>query len=179
MRLDQLYVQSTAGDSAAREELFQSLSGRFLTIAQRKIGNREDAEEVAQKALMTVAEKHRQVTIESSFAAWALKVLNNKIGDYYRATGRERERHGTVPDIERHPTNWTPNPRLEGKLLMCLRKISRVHIRMGRILNLFYQGYNTNEVCGKLDCTPNNSYKLLSKARALLKHCLEKGDIKQ
>jgi DNA-directed RNA polymerase specialized sigma24 family protein len=46
--------------------------------------------------------------------------------------------------------------------------------RHARILVMKYQGYRTAEICERMSITPNNLYVTLSRARAMLKACLEK-----
>jgi len=177
LNLDELHTHVQTGDQSAREELFAKLSGRFRLFAQRKIQNRQDAEEVVQKAILTVLEKYDKLKIEKSFSGWASQVLNNKVLDYYRDKGRRQQRYEQLPEIDQQPVPWVGDPTFEGEMLKCLKKIGEASNRLARILNLYYQGYKTPEICKSVDCSSGNLYKLLGKARTMLKLCLENGEI--
>ena len=66
---------------------------------------------------------------------------------------------------------------LKEQLLFCLERVGQSNRRYARILNLYYQGYTTDEVCLRLGINANHSYVALWRARSLLEICLEKGDI--
>ena len=134
-------------------------------------------EEIVQDSLAVISEKYRQIEIEISFSAWAYRVLENKILEYYRKKhGRENAlaRHG---DMSLTPEAAIPEPTLKRQLLDCLEKLCHANIRQARVLNMHYQGYRIDEICSKLNLTRNNLYILLSRARSTLKKCLETGDI--
>jgi RNA polymerase sigma factor (sigma-70 family) len=82
--IETLYQSALQGDSAAEKTLFQQLSVRFGLICQHRIWNKEDAEEIVQEALVTVLGGFKDIEIERSFAAWAHKVLDNKILTYLK-----------------------------------------------------------------------------------------------
>ncbi len=140
--------------------------------------NSQDCEEIVQDALTTIAEKYRQVQIESSFAGWAYKVLNNKVLDYYKSKRVRSARTTPLEVAEPDLIGAATDPQLKTRLLDCLRKIHGANSFHARALNLHYQGYNTEEICAKLGIASNNFYVMLSRARTMLRVCLEKGDIK-
>jgi DNA-directed RNA polymerase specialized sigma24 family protein len=49
--------------------------------------------------------------------------------------------------------------------------------RYARILVLRYQGYSAEEICDEFKITSKNLYMILSRARVLLKRCIETGEI--
>ena len=69
------------------------------------------------------------------------------------------------------------DPSFKRRLLDCLKKVNQTNTRHARILNLHYQGYTVTDICGKFKITRNNVYIILSRARLMLKVCLEKGDV--
>jgi len=173
-----LYGQIRQGDAGKEKRLFQVLSEKFRYFALHRIWDRADAEEVVQNALMTIYGEFKTVEFTVSFAAWAYKVLDNKILDYIQT----KKRRGLLMDraIQNHrisqPTLSTENPELKRRLLSCLEKIGRSHIRYARILNLHYQGFTTSEICRKVNLTRNVFYTSLFRARLLLVSCLEDKD---
>lgn len=176
--INTLYQQVAAGDSTASEQLFCLLRVSFRMFVRHRVMNRQDCEEIVQDALTTIVEKYRAVEIESSFAGWAYKVLNNKVLDYYKFKKIRAARTTPLEAAEPNSIGVDTDPRLRIQLLDCLRKIHGANSFHARALNLHYQGYSTEEICAKLGIASNNFYVMLSRARTMLRVCLEKGDIK-
>ena len=177
MNTNDLYEKARNGDDAAENRLFEQLTVRFRYLATLKLGNEADAEEIAQEALMVISKEYKEITIEISFAAWAYKVLENRILNFLRSktvrqcSFEEKKRNGD--SLNGHH----PEPNLKRRLLECLRQLSNSNSRYARILNLHYQGFTTNEICEKMEITSGNFYVILSRARSLLQECLDKGGI--
>ncbi len=178
MNINVLHEQARGGDLAAEGRLFEELTARFRLFAQQKISDRQDVLEVVQDALTTVVEKHGEIEFKVSFAAWAHQVLKNKILYYYRTRATRGSRMEPLPEGVEPPDQWEPNPEFEPRLLDCLRKVCAVNRRHARILNLHYQGYSVEDICGRLNLTRGNFYSVLSRARSMLELCLDKGDVK-
>ena len=179
MNINDLHKEARQGDKRAREELFSKLSARFNLIATQRIWDRNEVADIVQDAMMVVIRDYERIEFTTSFAAWAHKVLDNKILNYIRKKGlREKI---TVPmeltEFEEVFTKETDWQGLNDQLKKCLKKILKKNANYGRILNLHYQGYQTDEICEQLQLTSSNAYSILSRARSLLKLCLEKGDI--
>jgi RNA polymerase sigma factor (sigma-70 family) len=178
MNINDLYQKACAGGTDAEHHLFQNLSARFRLVARHRIWHREDAEEVVQDSLAIVVRKYREVNIESSFAAWAQRILDLNILEYIRKKGQLSKRFEPLPEEDTTSMADHPNPSLKLKLLNCLKKLSRVNRRHARILVFIYQGYGVEEVCEKLELTVNNYYSVLSRARSMMETCLEKGKVR-
>ena len=174
-----MHSDACKGDSRAVERLFEALTTRFRLFAHHKIRDKADAEEVVQEALMTVHVEYSKIAFKTSFSAWACKVLDNRILNYWRKSQREDQRldksKGGSPDD--FDVRTVANPDLKRKLLGCLQKLCQRNLRYARILNLHYQGYQTDEICARLDVKPATLYSALSKARTMLETCIEKGDL--
>lgn len=176
--INTLYQQVSAGDSTAAEQLFCLLGVSFRLFVRHRVMNSQDCEEIVQDALTTIAEKYRIVQIESSFGGWAYKVLNNKVLDYYKSKRVRAARTTPLEAAEADSIGAATDPQLRTRLLDCLRKIHGANSFHARALNLHYQGYSTEEICAKLGIASNNFYVMLSRARTMLRVCIEKGDIK-
>ena len=169
-----LYTAARDGGAAEERRLLEFLTVSFRHLAQLKMGNAGDAEEVVQDALITIAARYRDMEFEVSFAAWAYKVLRHKIMDCVaKARNRKRLMEQEYDRFEPEPT-WQPDPQLREKILDCFRSISSRNRRHARILNLVYQGYTTAEICDRLHLSTGNFYVLLSRSRTALEYCLEK-----
>jgi len=173
--LNQLYQQAVSGSSEAEARLFSELSARFFVVAQHRIWNKEDAEEMAQNSLAVVARKYRNTPIEKSFVGWTLRVLELNVLDYIRTKKSRHDKLEMLKQTEAERQDPPPEPMIKIKLLDCLHKVSRANRRHARILVMIYQGLGVKEVCRRLKVTVNNYYAILSRARSMLERCLESG----
>ena len=176
MGINKLHSQLCSGDRAAEEHLFVMLSERFKVFARQRVRNDQDAEEIVQDALMTIARRFKEIEFKTSFAAWAYRVLENKILTFYRDNKSTRTKLEKAAERAETTTPWKTDPSLKSALLECLKKVARANLRHARILNLHYLGYTVEEICQKLDLTRNNMYIMLSRGRSSLKTCLEGED---
>jgi RNA polymerase sigma factor (sigma-70 family) len=177
MSINALHARVCGGEQAAEELLFQSLSDRFQIFAEQRIGDCQDVLEVVQDALMVITSKYREIEFDTSFAAWAYGVLENKLLHYYRQKSTRASHPPELAEGVKPAPLPDPDPGLKNRLLDCLRKVGRANIRYARILNLHYQGYTTDEICDKLNTSRNSSYILVSRARSLMKTCIEGGGV--
>jgi RNA polymerase sigma factor (sigma-70 family) len=175
--INYLYKSALEGDKEAENKLFNHLYARFNHFAGQQIWNREDAEEVVQEALMAIGGEYKTVAINRNFAAWAYRILDYRIMRYIEKRHRRNKITSQISERVMGLSAGTinPDPTLKPKLLDCLRKISKLNIRYARVLNLYHQGYKTDEICNKLEITPTNLYTILSRGRSLLELCLETG----
>ena len=174
--INELYALAQGGDAAAKERLYARLLVSFRVIVRQRMWGDEDAEDVVQDALIAVVGQYDELTVESSFAAWAHRVLSNKIVDHFRL---KKTRAVKMEQISRRPAEATvrnPDPMLKPRIKACLAKIHQVHRQHARILSLHFQGYTTEEICLRLGMTRNNCYVILSRARAMLEKCLSRED---
>ncbi|MCP4703981.1 MAG: RNA polymerase sigma factor [candidate division Zixibacteria bacterium] len=175
--INKFYIDAKNGSKKAEEQLFEFLTARFRLFVQRKIWNQGDGEELMQEALMTVFDKYKDVEKINNIAAWAHKVLNNKILNYFKTKALHENKLGELEQKAIGNKPISHDSTLELQLLDCLKKIGSINNRHARILNLHHHGYSVVEICEKLALTRNNLYSVLSRARSMLEHCLEKGDI--
>ncbi len=165
------------GDKMAQEKLFQHLSDSFLIFAQHNTWNKSDAEEIVQDTLMTITSKYREIEFEISFSAWAYQVLENKLKSFFRTKTGRANKDKLLSDKLEASAMWIPDPSLQRKLRNCLQIIGKYGNQYARVINFSYLGFETGEICRKLNTTPSNIYNILSRARRMLRHCLDKGEI--
>ncbi len=178
MDINELYEMARTGDRAAEEKLFHTLSVRFRALTVQKIREKDDCDDIVQNAVLAISEEYKSIEIRTSFSAWAYKVLQNRILKHFNIGQRKTLNEKNLARYFETPSDFEPDPTLESRLVDCLQKMSRVDTRYARVLNLFYQGYSTEDVCRKLDISANYSYVILSRARSMLKLCLEVGEVR-
>jgi RNA polymerase sigma factor (sigma-70 family) len=176
--INELYNAAREGGKKAEDRLFESLSVSFRLFVRQRIRDEQDAYELVQEALMTIARKYREIEIQSSFSAWAYRILEHILLRYYRSKEVRGRAFSSAPDDEVRPASVEPDPTLKSRLLDCLKKVSTTRLRHARVITLHFQGYSTEEICRRLGgITTGNFYVLLSRARSMLELCLEKGEI--
>ncbi|UCD95583.1 MAG: sigma-70 family RNA polymerase sigma factor [Candidatus Zixiibacteriota bacterium] len=174
MSINTLYESAINGGTVEEKRLFDTLSVTFRLIAYQRIQNRDDADEIIQESLLNIAKNYAGMDFTVSFSAWAYKVLSNEMLRYYRNKKRRGFKVDEDPEDANLGASWKPDPTLEPSLIKCLKKMCRANSRYARILNLKFQGYDTDDICKRLVIKSNNLYVILSRARSMLKECLEK-----
>jgi RNA polymerase sigma-70 factor (ECF subfamily) len=171
--LDSLYVDARQGNQAARELLFERLAARFRHFVRREVRSTADAEDIVQEALLAISAKYDTVALHKEFSSWAYGVLRNKLMDYGRSEQRLNRQTISYDLVGYVPARTNPiDPLFRQKLMQCLAMIARGNKRYAQILGLHYQGFNTEEICGKMDLTRSNFYSILCRGRAMLAECL-------
>jgi RNA polymerase sigma-70 factor (ECF subfamily) len=179
MTINELYQAAKQGDKEAERQMFSALTVRFGIIANLKVRNSEDAEELVQDTLMTISKEIKQLKVVSSFKAWAHQVFENRLLNYITRKQRRSKVDAKAPVDEGSHGSWAnPNPDLMIQLKDCMVKVRSANNRYARILVLHYQGFSTEEICDRLDITPQNLYMIMSRARSMLRLCLEKGEVR-
>ncbi|HUV29824.1 MAG TPA: sigma-70 family RNA polymerase sigma factor [Acidobacteriota bacterium] len=177
MPINDLYEETLRGNKPAREQLFEYLYASFHVFVRQKIVDAYDCEDVVQDAMAKIAAKIGSVQIMVSFAAWAHTVLKGEVLDYYRRKSSIRRKLEEISSQQDTSPLAEEDSTLIGRLKDCLAKMNKTNRRYARILNLRYQGYTTREVCRKIGVTRDNLYVMLSRARSMLKSCMDEGEI--
>jgi len=79
------------GEQAAFDEIVRRYQGRVYSVAYRLTGNREDALDVAQEALLKTYRKIDAWQPMGSFLPWLLRLTSNQAIDFIRR--RKRQHH--------------------------------------------------------------------------------------
>jgi RNA polymerase sigma-70 factor (ECF subfamily) len=170
--LDDLFARGRAGDKKAEEKLFRYLLVRFQVIAKRRVGDAEAAKDITADACATALQKYKVENIRNP-AAWLYKILQHKIGNYW--SKKKNLESQVEPDKVIERTADDPNGVDRMTLVKCFRRLIKRNRTYARVLNLVHQGYKTDEICQRFKITANNLYVILSRARGLLKSCIERG----
>ncbi len=84
------------GDERAFDELVRRYQGRVYAVAYRITGNREDALDVAQEALLKAYRKIHSWQPTGGFLPWLLRLTSNQSIDHLRR--QKRQRHQPLDD---------------------------------------------------------------------------------
>jgi RNA polymerase sigma-70 factor (ECF subfamily) len=176
--LNKLFDRARAGDAAAEKQLFDYLTDRFRQFARLRIWNPSDADEVVQETMVVICREYMALEITSSFTAWAYKVLDNRILACRQSQQTRIRRIESDDSVIETLAKPTVDPDLRRQLVECLRKICAANRRYGRVLNYHSQGYGTDEIKERLSLKESTLYSLLHRSRAMLRRCLESGEVK-
>ncbi len=84
----QLAREAQGGSLAAFEELVSRHQARLFHFLCQKLPHREDAEDMAQKALITAWQKLHLYRAEASFATWLYTIARRLVISHYRKHGK-------------------------------------------------------------------------------------------
>jgi len=172
-----LFYEVRSGDKEAEKLLLEKLRERFRLITQQRVSDSQDVEDIVQDSLVVIASKSKAMDFQTSFSAWARKVLENNILNYHRTRARQKRKLERFAKQRNSAAEENLQLDLKRRLLDCLKKLNEANIRHARILNYSHQGYSIEQICEKLQISKNAAYVLLSRARVILRNCLEKGVI--
>lgn len=106
-----LIKQAIRGDAYAFEQLMRKHEGRMYSVALRMFGNREDAQDCVQDAMLHIYRALDRFKGQSSFSTWVYRITMNTCLDELR---RRKARASTSLDalLENGwaPTNEKDNP---------------------------------------------------------------------
>jgi RNA polymerase sigma-70 factor, ECF subfamily len=99
-----LVRRATQGDEAAFELLMRAHESRMFAVSLRMCGNREDAQDCLQEAMLRIYRAMSNFKGQSSFATWAYRITMNTCLDELR---RRKLRTATSLDVLLD-TGWAP-----------------------------------------------------------------------
>jgi RNA polymerase sigma-70 factor (ECF subfamily) len=86
-----LMLQVRAGDAPAFTELVLRYQNRLLTVLEHLVGNREQAEDLAQDVFVRVFKARERYEPEAKFSTWLFTIANNVASNALRSRSRRRE----------------------------------------------------------------------------------------
>lgn len=90
--------------------LTEKYAGMVFSVAQRRVGSRELAEEIAQNVFLTLARKAPRLRHHSSLAAWLHRVAVLESAAVCRAENRRRRRHEKLAAMNEIETEGSMDP---------------------------------------------------------------------
>lgn len=170
---EELALSFRGGDIAAFEALVRRHQGRVYAVAYRLTGNREDALDVTQDALMKVHRKIGSWKPTGSFAAWLMRLTANQAIDHMRR--RKRRRYEPLDDSAADPAAdveaGARRSEIDGRVQEALQVLSPSQ-RTAFVLR-HYEGLALAEIAPILGCSVGSVkvhvFRALRKLRVELK----------
>lgn len=147
---------------------------RFLSFLERRVGDREAAEEILQSAYGRAVERGVPADETEGAVHWFFAVLRNAVTDHYRrraaeARATESLASAGVPEIA--------EPELRAEVCACFRRLlPTLREEYAEVLErVDLEERPVSEVAGELGITPNNASVRLHRARRALRTQLERS----
>jgi len=180
-------LEVRSGNAAAFEELVQRYQARVLAVLENLLGNRHQAEDLAQEVFLRIYRARNTYQPNAKFATWLFKIVNNLALNQLRNRSRRREMstdfrpdgsqfHEVFADAVQVSSGQMPARRLD-KLEM--RDIIRLALESLNerqrlaILLCKFEGMSYADIATAMDMSPKAVKSLLSRARVRLKEILQ------
>jgi RNA polymerase sigma factor (sigma-70 family) len=142
---------------------------RFLAFVERRVGSRDDAEDILQEAFVRSLDRASSIRDSASATAWFYRVLRNALTDYYRrqdSRGRAISRLASEAD----PAD-EPDAELEAVVCACIVSlVETIKPEYGAaIRRVDLDGISVREYAEEAGITPSNAGVRLHRARETLR----------
>ncbi|MBI1950818.1 MAG: sigma-70 family RNA polymerase sigma factor [Acidobacteria bacterium] len=174
-----LMKRVAAGDERAFADLVNRYSARLLTLAWRLLGNRADAEDAVQRALLRLFRSARSYRPEWAVSTWLYRITTNVCVDELRRragrpilqqAGEERAAGGQGLRFEEAAGG-------AGRRLDLKRALLRVPREAGILLALRYvDGLSYHELARVRGISINTVKSQLARGKSILRAALQGGE---
>jgi RNA polymerase sigma-70 factor (ECF subfamily) len=174
-------------DAAAFEELMLRYQNRLVTVLEHLIGERTQAEDLAQDVFLRIYRSRKNYVAGSKFSTWLFTIANNVASNARRSRARRREVSVHSAPCGNHsparldelaqaasgqmPARVLDKAEMQAIVRLALEALSERQ-RMVVLLSKF-EGMNYLDIAATMDMTPKAIKSLLSRARANLRDVLE------
>ena len=175
-------------DNAAYSELLRVYGPTLLGYATRLIGNRDDAEEAVQEAIVSIIGHINRFEGRCSLRSWLFRIVHHKSVDQLRRGARYvtvSEDNDPLEDKFTRLGKWaedvyawenSPEAQVDARQMLEIvhRKMNDLphNYRQMLLLREVYQ-LDTPEICEILDVTPVHARVMLHRARQALYQAVE------
>ena len=169
-----LVVRAGQGDQAAIQALVARKLPRVLTLAARMLGDRSDAEDVAQEVFVRVwKQAPRWQPGAARFDTWIHRVALNLCHDRLRLRRRREAATGDPPDVADERPSAETLLNQQQRAARVEQALQSLPTRQREALVLCtWQGMGNIEAAGAMDVTVEALESLLSRARRTLRTTL-------
>ena len=173
-----LVERARGGDAEAFRELVERYQDRVYALARRMVGDREEAEEVAQDAFLRAWRALPRFRGEARFSTWLYRITHRRACDAaasLRSRGRRErdlETAGAIADPA--PAAGPSGGEALERLVASLPEAQRAAITL-----FYYQDRSLGEVARILDLPEGTVKTHLHRARAALRRALRIGEARE
>lgn len=188
-RINQWVQQAQAGDRAAFERLIEHFQDRVWRRARYRIGDYDEAWEVAQEVFILCFRKIHQFRGDAKFWTWLARIVDNQVRNR-QGWWRRRRRQTTysLNDLparqgEDEPRAWDPpdtgpDPRQQaagreelGEMDKALQQLSEEHREI--LLLRFADGLSYEEIAESLEISLGTVKSRINRARGQLRELMK------
>lgn len=162
------------------EQQVQEQRGRLLKVAYLMLGNREDAEDATQRAILKALSARDRFRGESGMYTWLYRILLNHCKDRFKARSRAQKTFVPMP-IDAEVLIASKGPSVQETLErsetveIVRRAVAKMPARLREILVLrHFEELAYEEIAQALDCPVGTVRSRLSKAREKFRTIMER-----
>ena len=150
-------------DKSAQRYLYARFYGRMLVICLRYTSDKEQAQDVLNRAFLKVFNKVKDYKPTGSFSGWVARIVFNTSIDYVRSKARYKK----VMDFEVEKGNEIPPEAIDNLVAEDLYKaVQKLPTEMRTVFSLYVlDGYKHREIAEILDININTSKWHLASAK--------------
>ena len=142
----QLVARSLNQDIEAFGELVDRHAGAIVNLAYRMVGNRTEAEDVAQETFLAAFKALPTFRADSKFSTWLYRIATNKCKDWLRVKRPGQGRHDV--DIEETLDSHVAETRTPEGLLSQLQVAQELEQAIQRLPTLYREAFVLKHVEG-------------------------------
>ena len=173
---EELLERLRRGDDAAFEELFLCHYARVYQVLYGLVGNRQQAEDLAQETFLALYQQPPVPHADVSVAAWLCRVALNRGYNALRGERRAQTRleRMDLPHMEVDPQAEVVRAEERARVRAA---IARLPERQGQLLLLRHAGLSYAEIAAVLDLAPGSIGTLLVRAERAFLAVYERMDL--
>jgi RNA polymerase sigma-70 factor (ECF subfamily) len=160
-----LVTACRSGDKPAYAKLVKCYSGRIFAICLGMLGNREDAEDIAQQVLIKGLTNVKQLRDNEQFGAWLARIAKNLCIDFIRKRKNKKNR------LKEPTTTSQSSSKEHPELQAALKKLPEEH-RLALML-YYFDEHSTKSIARMFMISEVAAQARLSRARKQLRKLLE------
>jgi RNA polymerase sigma-70 factor (ECF subfamily) len=167
-----LLRRARTGDKAAFERLIAPHLDRFYAIAYQLMGNRDDASDVVQEAMIKAYRSLATYRSEAGFATWTARIVRNCALDELKRAVRKHEEATEILPEAMGPSLDQPTEARELQAIMT-EAIETLSDKLRDPLVLYdIEGYSYDEIASLLEINLGTVKSRLNRARETLRQRL-------
>ena len=161
--------RAVAGDRAAQGALARGSFPRLVALCQSRVGQRADAEELAQEVLLRAIRSLSQLAAVESFDAWLRGIAVHLCLDWHRGRGRDK-RLPLDTSLDRTASDPAQLAATADENEQLRQQIQELPPELQEVLYLhYYDQMSYDEMAGWLGVARATVNERLAKARGLLR----------